>query len=97
MDRKAEENLEYQSDQRQPVSCSSSGADDDDDEEFSSGDSGDESGSRSSSSSSSSDSDSSCDPMHDSNTFENYQASLSFKNNDCLNIIDSYESQQEQL
>lgn len=77
----------------QDASGSSSDADEDDD--GSSDDSEDENDSKSSSSSSSDDSDSSCDPIHESKSKEDCAASLSFKNNDCLNIIDSYESQQE--
>lgn len=93
IDRKAERGLEVQS-QIEEASCSSSDADED--EDGSSDDSEDENGSKSSSSSSSSeDSESSCDPILDSKSQKEYAASLSFKNNDCLNIIDSYESQQE--
>lgn len=78
LDRKVEVNLN-------DVSCSSS----DNDEDGSSDDSDEENGSKSSSSSSSGDSDSSLDPILDTQSKDGYQA-------DCLNIIDSYESQQKE-
>lgn len=86
MDRKVEENLDKQSN-IQKASCSSSEANGNDD--GSSNDSDGENDSKSSSSSSSSASNSSgdVDPMQDSK---------SNRANDCLNIIDSYESKEVQ-